>query len=188
MAIHSLLFGVLVASEPSLRGNDRNLKGGAAAIDPSACDDPSAFDPADFDVVLCDFPVIIAGFDVSGLPDVANPSQMNPGANVGKNPPTGIHRVVEGAENPCENIVKSYISQGTGANLSPSQDGEFSWKGSFIIARPAGQTSLIPDVFPDQEGGLWDVNGRVTYKGNDFTLLSYAGSPPFDICEYLGDV
>lgn len=163
----------------------QNLRRSLGRVDPSACDDESAFSlPAGF---VCDFPIVIAGFGVSGLPEGAAAAMEKQGLSVGINPPAGFYRVEDDtADNPCESIVSSYVGKGKGANFEAPED-SFRWSGSFVLARPSGQTSYV-DKFPDQQGGLWEVSGSVFFEdGGDFTLVKYNGKKPFDICAYLAE-
>lgn len=156
----------------------RDLK---PAQDPSACgNDISSFGlAADHPWNPCGFPLVIAGFGVSGLPPVADPGC------VGKNPNIGFYRVGDNLS--CDPISASYIAKGAGYRFE-APEGEFTWEGSLIFARPPGQTSLDPD-FPDHgQGGIWEGQGRVTFKdGEDYVLVKYLGTKLLDICDILRD-
>jgi hypothetical protein len=150
--------------------------------DPSACNDPSAFlSPPGY---TCDFPVIVAGFGVSGLPAGATEAMGRNEIFGGTTPNAGFYKV--GDDFSCNSVESSYIFKGKGSRFEIPGDGKYQWNGNIVIFRPAGQTSYAPQ-FPDQEGGIWQVSGRVSFEGNDFTLVSYSGKAPFDICQYLAD-
>jgi len=86
------------------------------------------------------------------------------------------------------NIVKVYEGKGKGANFEEPDPNGFKWSGSFVLARPPGQTSH-DENFPDGQPGLWEVSGMVSFEDESYTLgeNAYRGAPPFDICAYLAE-
>jgi hypothetical protein len=138
-----------------------------------------------YDKKLCGFPIIIKDFCKDGLPDpaVANTLYAK-GINVGALPDLPVLRV---SSSPCSSIVSSYTVQGKGwtsTQGNPDDGSQISWKGGFLLVRPAGQTSLDPTI-PDKVASLFVLSGIITFQGDDFTVLKYAGTTPVDVCKML---
>lgn len=113
----------------------------------------------------------MSGIGQSGWPDAMNRKNDK---HAGVNPDTGFYRVDEDLE--CDSIQKSYISKGKGVYCE-EPEGTFKWSGTFPLLRPSGQKSYDP-VFPDQQGGIWEVSGTVFFEdGGDFTIRRYASAP-----------
>ena len=131
---------------------------------------------------MCEFSVVIAGFNLCGLPNkkACNATQLDD--SHGRNPNSGYYQVnncteaEEGDKSFCseDNIVSSYVLRGKGANLEEATDGGFKWVGNFVVARPPGQASYDP-LFPDQEGGLWEAAGSLEFEFTNFTILVTKG-------------
>jgi hypothetical protein len=155
--------------------------------DASACDDPSSFLVVPEDVGPngwpCDFPLIISGFGVEGLPTAANNTNTK---NVGVSPSAGFYRV-SSTDAPCDNVVDSYIKKGAGAYKEDPSSGTFSWKGNYVLLRPPGQVSFVPDIDPNGEGGIWAVRGTSVFESEYFTLLDFKGKIVADICQLLSN-
>ena len=146
----------------------------------SDCNHPSGFLVLAEDG-LCDFPFIITGFDVDGLPPPAVEAHRKNGLNTGVLN-IGVFRVSED-DMTCNAIVKSYIFSGKGVKFATTEVG-LNYIGNFVVFRPPGQTSYVEE-FPDQVGGLWATSGKLVFEGDDFIIRSYSGKKPFDICAYL---
>ena len=176
-------------------------KGNENRLDRSACTDDSRFWISSADNPCGNYPIVLTGFCVPGLPEPAanNPLRFqgcgDEGINNGINPDGGVYRVDEdppegwdGANpEPCDQICSFHVGRGQGANfLDPDDEGKFTWSGGFTVFRPAGQTSYDP-TFPDQEGGIWEVTGGTVFfeDGDDFTVRKYVGKKPFDVCAEL---
>jgi hypothetical protein len=104
--------------------------------------------------------------------------------NVGALPDVPVLRLSRAS--PCSSILSSYTVQGSGGTTTqgnPDDGSQFSWKGGFLLIRPAGQTSLDPTI-PDQVASLFELSGIITFQG-DFTVLKYAGTTPVDVCKML---
>jgi hypothetical protein len=151
-------------------------------VSTSDCNHPSAFLILPEVYGICDFPFIITGFGVDGLPPPAAAAHLKQNLRNGLSPDLGVFRVSED-DMTCNSIVKSYISKGKGGRIVVTKSGE-TWNGNLLIFRPANQTSYV-DAFPDQVGGLWEISGRIVFEGNDFTIRSYSGKKPIDICALL---
>ncbi len=133
---------------------------------------------------MCSFPVLIKDFFVEGLPASAATgiyTTSSKGMILGKFSDSTIYRVTE--NQPCSDIISSFPFAGAGANLKLVDPA--SWKGNFLLVRPAGQTSLDPEI-PDGVGSLFILNGQITFTDTKtFTVKSYEGNTPLDICAAL---
>jgi hypothetical protein len=67
----------------------------------------------------------------------------------------------------------------------PSDDG-FIWAGNLLLLRRPGLQSNDPDGFDkDGKGGIFAMNGRIRYEDISFTIESYKGKTPIDVCALL---
>jgi hypothetical protein len=184
MIQRTILFSLLLVAVTE--GDDSpNFRRGLGKPDPSACNDPSAvlYPPGD----ACDFPVIVAGERVNGLPEGATLAMDSLGINAGVTPKIGFYKV--GNDFSCGSVESSLVVPGKGLHYKISElddKSQLTVTGNFILSRPAGQTSYAPE-FPDQKEGIWQVSGSITFEGDDFTIVRSSGKPPFDICQYLAD-
>jgi hypothetical protein len=131
-------------------------------------------------VVFLSFPR--TGFGVEGLPPPAAAAHLKNGLRNGVGPNIGIFRVSKD-DMTCNSIVKTYIYSGKGSRIVTTNAGE-TWNGNLLVFRPPFQTSYVKE-FPDQVGGVWAISGKLVFEGTDFTIRSYSGKKPIDICKIL---
>lgn len=77
----------------------------------------------------------------------------------------------EDGSDACAKAVVSVFGKGKGARFSSTDTEEypfdFTWSGNVLVTRPEGQTSLVPDIIPDQLGGFYLVSGAISYRNED---------------------
>ena len=140
-----------------------------------------------------DFPVIVSSFGPPNVPVPAVGAKVKNGLDNGIQHDGSIFRTSSmrdvgfayATQDDCESIIATSFAEGKGAQYKAASDGTFVWSGNVNIVRPAGQTSLVPELFEDGEGGIKRINGSVTFEGVDFKIVKFGGKIIEDVCETL---
>jgi hypothetical protein len=144
------------------------------------CPDPNADGNGEL-AGFCDFPVFVSGLGIEGLPLPAGQAHAKNDLNTGRLHELQVYRLDQNSN--C--ATAPYVHNGAG-NFQPGSNEGFSWQGNFVLLRPAGQISNDPGGLDrDGTGGIWAVKGKVTFSDTAFTMKSYKGKTPVDICAIL---
>jgi hypothetical protein len=149
--------------------------------DYAGCPDPEATGNGEIDFV-CAFSVFLEGFGLQGLPTPAANATVGKDLNVGVTTSVKVYRLDDIKD--CTSAP--FVAKKGGVNFEATSDEGFTWKGNFLMFRPPGQLSMDPGGFDtDGEGGFFLMNGALTFKDSNFTIVEYKGKTPVDICDLL---